>query len=318
MTTYIGVILIGFLQAFAVLALAPLFSGFSRVLRAKMHNRRGPSIFQNYHDLVKLMKRQEVVSSQAGWVFLITPFVSVSTMLLVAAIIPIFTTQSLFGWIGDLILVVYLFALSRFFFALSGLETGNTFGGLGAKRELVISVLVEPVILLVLFVMALLADSTNLGVISTKIADGQILYYTSVWLGMLAFAFAIFVEMGKLPFDMAEAEQELQEGPLAEFSGPALALMKWGIYLKQLILVSLFLAVFLPFGSATMTSTELPSLLRILLGAVVYVLKVGLFYFVVAVLENAMARVRYLKAAVATWTALGAAILSFVFYLANV
>ncbi len=211
-----------------------------------------------------------------------------------------------------------MFALSRFFFALSGLETGNTFGGLGAKRELVISVLVEPVILLVLFVMALLADSTNLGVISTKIADGQILYYTSVWLGMLAFAFAIFVEMGKLPFDMAEAEQELQEGPLAEFSGPALALMKWGIYLKQLILVSLFLAVFLPFGSATMTSTELPSLLRILLGAVVYVLKVGLFYFVVAVLENAMARVRYLKAAVATWTALGAAILSFVFYLANV
>ncbi len=312
------VMLIGFLQALVILAFAPLFSGFSRVLRAKMQNRRGPSIFQNYRDLAKLMKRQEVVSKQAGWIFRMTPFLSMATMLLVAAMIPIFTTQSLYGWVGDLILVIYLFALSRFLFALSGFETGNPFGGLGAKRELVISVLVEPVMLLVLFVMALLAGSTNLGIISTKVANGQILYYTSVWLGMLAFAFATFVEMGKLPFDVAEAEQELQEGPLAEFSGPSLALMKWGIYLKQLVLVSLFLAVFLPFGSATMTSTELPSLLLILLGGVVFLLKAGLFYFIVAVLENAMARVRFLRAAVATWTALGAAILSFVFYLANV
>lgn len=312
------VMLIGFLQALVILAFAPLFSGFSRVLRAKMQNRRGPSIFQNYRDLAKLMKRQEVVSKQAGWIFRMTPFLSMATMLLVAAMIPIFTTQSLYGWVGDLILVIYLFALSRFLFALSGFETGNPFGGLGAKRELVISVLVEPVMLLVLFVMALLAGSTNLGIISTKVANGQILYYTSVWLGMLAFAFATFVEMGKLPFDGAEAEQELQEGPLAEFSGPSLALMKWGIYLKQLVLVSLFLAVFLPFGSATMTSTELPSLLLILLGGVVFLLKAGLFYLIVAVLENAMARVRFLRAAVATWTALGAAILSFVFYLANV
>jgi hydrogenase-4 component C len=314
----VGMILIGLLQAFAILAIAPLFSGFSRVLRAKMHNRRGPSIFQNYRDLAKLMKRQEVVSRQAGWVFRITPFVTMAAMLLVATIIPIFTIQSPFGWVGDLILVVYLYALSRFFFSLSGLDTGNTFGGIGAKRELLISVLIEPVILLVLFVMALLAGSTNLGTISTKIASGQIPYYTSVWLGMLAFAFATFVEMGKLPFDLAEAEQELQEGPLAEFSGQSLALMKWGIYLKQIVLVSLFLAVFLPFGSAAMTSSGVPTLLAILLGALIFFLKVGIFYFVIAVLENAMARVRFLKASAATWAAMGAAILSFVFYLANV
>jgi hydrogenase-4 component C len=314
----VGVILIGLLQALAILALAPLFSGFSRVLRAKMHNRRGPSILQNYRDLAKLMKRQEVVSRQAGWVFRMTPFVTMAAMLLVAAIVPIFTVQSLFGWAGDLILVVYLFALSRFLFAVSGLDTGSPFGGLGAKRELVMSVLIEPVLLLVLFVMALLAGSTNLGVISTKVASGQIPYYTSVWLGMLAFAFATFVEMGKLPFDMAEAEQELQEGPLAEFSGPGLALMKWGIYSKQLVLVALFLAVFLPFGNVAVSASELPSLLIILQGVVSFLLKVIFLYFVVAVLENAMARVRFLKASVATWAALGAAILSFVFYLAGV
>jgi hydrogenase-4 component C len=172
--------------------------------------------------------------------------------------------------------------------------------------------------LLVLFVVALLAGSTNLGVISARIASGEIPYYTSVWLGMLAFAFASFVEMGKLPFDLAEAEQELQEGPLTEFSGRSLALMKWGIYLKQLVIVSLFLAVFLPFGSVTETTIGLPWLLSALPALAIFILKVLLFYFIAAILENAMARVRFLKASAVTWTALGAAILSFVFYLANV
>jgi hydrogenase-4 component C len=172
--------------------------------------------------------------------------------------------------------------------------------------------------LLVLFVMALLAGSTNLSVISTKVATGEIPLYTSVWLGMLAFAFASFVEMGKLPFDLAEAEQELQEGPLTEYSGKLLALMKWGIYMKQVVLVALFLAVFLPFGSVTTFQAGLPLLLSALVAIVVFFLKVIVFYFIAAVLENAMARVRFLKASAVTWTALGAAILSFVFYLANV
>jgi len=309
---------IGLLQALVVLAVAPLFSGFSRVMRAKMHNRRGPSIFQNYRDIRKLMKRQEVISEQAGWVFRATPYVTMASMLLVAAILPIFTVRSPFEWTGDLILVVYLYALSRFFFSVSGLDTGSTFGGMGGRRELLISVLIEPVMLLVLFVMALLAGSTNMGEISTKVATGQIPLYTSVWLGMLAFAFASFVEMGKLPFDLAEAEQELQEGPLTEFSGRSLALMKWGLYLKQVVLVALFLAVFLPFGSLTTISSGWPFLLTVLLAIVAFFLKATVFYFILAVLENAMARVRFLKASAVTWTALGAAILSFVFYLANV
>lgn len=309
---------IGLFQALLILAVAPLFSGFSRVMRAKMHNRRGPSIFQNYRDLLKLMKRQEVISEQTGWVFRATPYITLVSMLLIAAILPMFTTGSPFEWAGDLILVVYLYGLSRFFFSIAGLETGSTFGGMGGRRELLISVLIEPVMLLGLFVMALLAGSTNLGVISTKVATGQIPLYTSVWLGMLAFAFASFVEMGKLPFDLAEAEQELQEGPLTEFSGRSLALMKWGVYMKQVVIVALFVAVFLPFGSVTAFSSGTSLFLSFLLAVVVFFLKVFVFYFIVAVLENAMARVRFLKASAVTWTALGAAILSFVFYLANV
>ena len=79
---------IGVLQALLLLLLAPLYSGFARVIRAKMHSRTGPPLMQNYRDIAKLMTRQEVVSEQAGWIFRVTPYVSMGCMFLVAMIIP--------------------------------------------------------------------------------------------------------------------------------------------------------------------------------------------------------------------------------------
>jgi len=311
-------ILMGLLQAALLLFLAPLFSGFSRVIRAKVQSRQGPPLTQNYRDLVKLMKRQQVVSDQAGWIFRFTPYLSLASMLLATLLIPILITQSPLGAAGDLILVVYLFALPRFFFALAGLETGNTFGGIGARRELFMGVLVEPVLLLVVFVMALLVGSTNLGTISQSVAAGVLPLTMAFWLSLAAFAFATFIEMGKLPFDMGEAEQELQEGPLAEYSGRALAMMKWGIYLKQLVLVALFIAIFLPFGSMVATGGSPITPIGFALALIAFLLKAILFYFIVGVLENIMARMRFMKVSAAAWLALGAAVLSFVFYLAKV
>jgi hydrogenase-4 component C len=308
-----GLLATGILQAVLLLLAAPLFSGFVRVMRAKMQSRKGPPLLQNYRDIVKLMKRQEVVSEQAGWLFHITPYLFVACMLLVALLVPVFAVQSPLGVAGDLILVVYLFALPRFFFALAGLETGSTFGGIGARRELLVSAMIEPALILVVFVIALLAGSTNLGTISTKVATGVMPYSMGFWLSLTAFAFATFIEMGKLPFDIGEAEQELQEGPLAEYSGHSLAIMKWGIYLKQLVLVALFVGLFLPFGSMVGLSPA-----GGLLAVVAFFLKAIVFYFIAAVLENAMARMRFIKAPAATWFALGAAVLSFVFYLAKV
>jgi len=132
---------------------------------------------------------------------------------------------------------------------------------------------------------------------------------------MAAFAFAVYIEMGKLPFDLGEAEQELQEGPLAEYSGRSLAILKWSIYLKQLVLVALFVALFIPFGAIATASL---SLVGFVLAIVIFPLKALLWYFIAAVLENAMARTRFMNAPAVVWAALGAAFLSFVFYLANV
>jgi hydrogenase-4 component C len=311
--TPLGLIAIGVLQVVLLLAVAPLYTGFVRVMRAKIQNRKGPPVLQNYRDIVKLMKRQEVVSRQASWVFRLAPYVTMASMALVTLLLPVLVSASPLGMVGDLILVIYLFTLPRIFFSLAGMDTGSTFGGIGARRELLVTALIEPVVFLVIFIMALMAGSTNLGTISTMVVRGEIRYSLAFWLGMVAFAFATFVEMGKLPFDLAEAEQEVQEGPLAEYSGRSLAIYKWGIYLKQLVLVALFLALFLPFGS--MTTFSLPGAL-VALGA--FLIKALLFFLVVAVLENVMARMRFMKTPATTWLALGAAVISFVFYLANI
>ena len=85
---------IGLLQGILLLVLAPLYSGFARVMRAKMHSRHGPPLMQNYRDIAKLMTRQEVVSEQAGWIFRFTPYVSMACMFLVALVVPILITDA--------------------------------------------------------------------------------------------------------------------------------------------------------------------------------------------------------------------------------
>lgn len=304
---------IGIFQTVLLLLLAPLFSGFSRVMRAKMHSRKGPPLLQNYLDIVKLMKRQEVVSQQAGWIFRYAPAVSMASMLLVAMIIPFLTIHAPLQMAGDLILIIYLFAWPRIMFSLAGIESGSPFGGIGARRELLVASLIEPILLLVVFVMALLAGSLNLGLITSLVATGTFPLSMAFWLGLISFAFATFVEMGKLPFDVGEAEQEIQEGPLAEYSGRSLAILKWSIYLKQLVLVALFIALFIPHGSAIQLSVA-----SLVIALILFILKAFLFYFISSIIENAMARTRFIKAPAATLLALAAAVLSFVFFLANV
>jgi hydrogenase-4 component C len=305
---------IGLLQGLLIFALAPFFAGLARVLRAKMHSRTGPPIWQYYFDLWKLLKRQDVVPATASWIYKYTPYFVIACSFLLAMIIPMWTQYSPLGYAGDLLVVIYLLAVIRFLTSTAGIDSGSSYSGLGSIRELAISVLVEPSIILVLFIMALFAGSTNLSTISQLVASGEISYASpAIWLGMAAFAVAAFMEMGKLPFDLAEAEQELQEGPLTEYSGHRLSLQKWGIFMKQTVVASLFLAVFFPFGSASVLTLH-----GVLLGVIIFMLKLTFCYFIAAVIENSMARLTIYQAPQITWVALGIAVLSFVFFLVEI
>lgn len=221
-------LLLAILQALVLFAVAPLLSGITRVVRARMHNRRGPGVLQEYRDLFKLLSRQSVAPDAAGWVFRLTPFVMVGVMLTIATALPVVTVGSLLPALGDLITLIYLFAIARFFFAIAGLDTGSPFTGLGASREAMLGVLVEPILLLGLWVAAQVAGSTHISFITHSVYHWPVSRSIPLVLALCACAFATFIEMGKLPFDLAEAEQELQEGPLTEYSGYGFAVLKWG------------------------------------------------------------------------------------------
>ncbi|HAW2456704.1 TPA: hypothetical protein JLP61_000100 [Escherichia coli] len=167
----------GYLVIFAlaqavILLLTPLFTGISRQIRARMHSRRGPGIWQDYRDIHKLFKRQEVAPISSGLMFRLMPWVLISSMLVLAMALPLFITVSPFAGGGDLITLIYLLALFRFFFALSGLDTGSPFAGVGASRELTLGILVEPMLILSLLVLALIAGSTHIEMISNTLATG--------------------------------------------------------------------------------------------------------------------------------------------------
>ncbi|EOW5464118.1 hydrogenase 4 subunit HyfC [Escherichia coli O141,141ab,141ac:H43] len=300
-------------QAVILLLLTPLFTGISRQIRARMHSRRGPGIWQDYREIHKLFKRQEVAPISSGLMFRLMPWVLISSMLVLVLVLamalPLFITVSPFAGGGDLITLIYLLALFRFFFALSGLDTGSPFAGVGASRELTLGILVEPMLILSLLVLALIAGSTHIEMISNTLATGWNSPLTTV-LALLACGFACFIEMGKIPFDVAEAEQELQEGPLTEYSGAGLALAKWGLGLKQVVMTALFVALFLPFGRAQ----EL-SLACLLASLVVTLLKVLLIFVLASIAENTLARGRFLLIHHVTWLGFSLAALAWVFWL---
>lgn len=299
------------IQALALFALAPLLSGVTRVLRARLHNRRGPGMLQEYRDLFKLLGRQSVAPAASGWVFRLTPFVMTGIMLTIAAALPVVTVDSPLPPLADLITLIYLFAVARFFFAIAGLDTGSPFTAIGASREAVLGVLVEPVLLLGLWVAALVANSTYVGNIAATVQHWPAAQSLPLLLALCACAFATFIEMGKLPFDLAEAEQELQEGPLTEYSGSGFAVLKWGISLKQLVVLQMFLGVFVPWGQMQTFSVG-GLLLAVLIAAIKLLLGVG----IIALFENSMARLRFNATSRVVWAGFGFAFLAFVSLLA--
>lgn len=299
-------------QALVLFALAPLLSGISRVARARLHNRRGPGVLQEYRDLFKLLGRQSIAPAASGWVFRLTPLVMVGVMLTIATALPVVTVASPLPLLGDLITLIYLFAIARFFFAIAGLDTGSPFTGLGASREAMLGVLVEPILLLGLWVAALVAGSTHITHITDTVYHWPLHASLPLFLALCACALATFIEMGKLPFDLAEAEQELQEGPLSEYSGSGFAILKWGISLKQLVVLQLFVGIFFPWGQMTAFSVG-----GLLLALVVALLKLLLGVLVIALFENSMARLRFVAASRVTWAGFGVAFLAFVSLLAT-
>src|SRR6516225_10659546 len=150
------------LQTVLLLALAPLVSGCIKNWKAKLQNRRGPRIWQPYLDLAKFLRKDMVISEHASWIFRAMPYVLFISTLLAGLMMPLLSTTAPLSLFGGVLAFVGLLALGRFFLALGGLDPASAFGGMGSSREMAISAVAEPALMLAIFTVAITADrSTN-------------------------------------------------------------------------------------------------------------------------------------------------------------
>ena len=282
------------LQTLLLLALAPLIAGCIRNWKAKLQNRRGPRVWQPYFDLAKFLRKDMVISEHASWIFCAAPYVVLISSLLVGLMVPLVTTQAPLSLFGGALALVGLLALGRFFLALGGLDPGSAFGGMGSSREMTLSAIAEPALMLAIFTVAITAGSTDLSVIASVEQD-------SIWkllnpAHLMAFA-ALFIvllaETGRVPVDNPATHLELtmiHEAMLLEYSGRYLAFMEWGASIKQLVLMALLANLFLPSGLALECSA-----VALGLGLVVFLLKLLVLCAAVVVVETVNAKLRLFR-----------------------
>ena len=150
------------LQTVAVLAIPPMLLSIIAKTKAWFGGRVGPPWFQPYYDLHKLIRKGAVYSKTTTWVFRTGPVVNLAAILTAATLVPVFSQNSLFGFAGDVVLIAYLFALGRMFTVLAAMDTGSSFEGMGASREVTFGSMSEPAIFLSFIVLAIATKSLQL------------------------------------------------------------------------------------------------------------------------------------------------------------
>ncbi|MEL7654880.1 MAG: NADH-quinone oxidoreductase subunit H [Bacillota bacterium] len=244
------IIVYSVIQLIIIILLAPLVGGIIKKVKALSQKRKGAPVLQMYYDLLKLIEKESVVSETSSWIYKVTPYIVFSTAAAGALLVPVTTLLPAATFSGDIILLFYLLALGRFFMCLSALDTGSTFGGMGSSREAMISSLMEPSILVSVFTIGLIAGSTSVYnmMASMKLIENP-LFHPVFIMTFLAMFIIIIAETSRIPVDDPATHLELtmvHEAMLLEYSGRHLALMEYGAAIKQLILLTLLVNLFLP------------------------------------------------------------------------
>jgi len=223
---------------FAVI-FAPLLDGLERKIKAKLQTRQGPPILQTWFDLIKLFRRPSATPSESvRWLFRLGPPIALASILTAFFFVPAILPDSMKFW-GDIIAFIYLMTLSTVAVTLGGFSSGNPYAQIGSHREISLFMAEE---FSLAFVIAALAVSAKSFTLSNLF---PLPFKASALIGAMLFVVLTYVAGVRVPFDVAEAEPEIVEGPLIEYSGRQLAFLKLSIYTKRLLLFTVFLNFFL-------------------------------------------------------------------------
>lgn len=237
-------------EAALVLALPPLLLSVVVKTKAWFAGRVGPPWLQPYYDLYKLVNKGAVYSTSTTWVFRAGPIVNLAALLTAATLVPILSSSSVLGFAGDVILVAYLLALGRMFTVLAALDTGSSFEGMGASREVTFGTMSEPALFLSLIVLAIATGSLQLSqMIGPKLFAAWGAVGPAMLLVVGALLIVLLTETCRVPVDDPATHLELtmiHEVMVLDHGGPDFAYITYGAALKFLLLGSILVHAALP------------------------------------------------------------------------
>jgi formate hydrogenlyase subunit 4 len=288
--------LIQFIQVILTVALAPFLTGLVRLVKSRLNQRRGASVWQPYRDLWRLMRKDAVLAHNASWLFRVAPYLIFTAIWLAVSIIPTFSTGLLLAPMADLIALVALLGTARFMLALAGMDIGTSFGGLGSSREMMIAALAEPAMLMVTLTLALFVGSTSLTHIATFFLTHDHTISVSLVLGFVSLLMVAVAENARIPVDNPATHLELtmvHEAMVLEYSGRHLAMIEAASMLKLVLYISMIACLFMPWGIAT-DNNDLGALA---FGGGAYILKLMVGGIALAVFETSIAKMRVFRVA---------------------
>ncbi|KJU83552.1 respiratory-chain NADH dehydrogenase subunit 1 [Candidatus Magnetobacterium bavaricum] len=281
------------LQLVVLLAGAPIFVGWVRMLKCWSQGRSSAGLLQPYRDIRKLFSKDIVIAENASWIFRFTPYLVFGVAVLQGGIIPILSAERPLAATADVIVLVALFTIARFFTALAAMDIGTAFGGMGASREMTIASLSEPAMLMAIFTVSLATKSTSLAQMVQLVADTQFLLRPSIVFAFLAFVMVALAETGRIPVDNPSTHLELtmvHEAMTLEYSGRHLALIEWAKMMKLFLFVMLATSLFFPWGIANVTDFRVLVMTFVLMLIKLLVVGVGLI-----LIEVGLAKMRLFR-----------------------
>lgn len=275
---------------------APLVSGIITKAEARLQGRRGPRVLQVYFDIAKFFRKETLVTDESSWVFLAGPAIAFSCYLVVPMLIPVLTTFGLpLGYSGDILGGGFLLALAGFAIALAGTESGAPYAQLGGSRSMTFGALIEPTILFVIFAVALITHTDLPYALSATVrSSASQMVRPSHVLAAAAFFMVVLVDTGRIPVETHSGTLEfgmIDQARTLEHSGAPLALLTWGATMKQLILYTILLNVFVaPWGLASSNALG-----AVFVAVVVLMAKATALGLVFAVIDNLFSKLRLYK-----------------------
>jgi len=281
-------------QVAVLLVLAPVFTGWVKMVKCWFQGRTAPSLLQPYRDIRKLFAKDVTLAENASWIFRFTPYLVFGVSVMAGGIIPALSTDLPLSAMADVIVLVALFAIARFFTALAGMDIGTAFGGMGSSREMTISSLAEPAMLMAVFAVSLVGKSTSLSQMTAVIAQGgHAMLRPSLVFALLSFILIALAETGRVPVDNPATHLELtmiHEAMILEYSGRHLALIEWAGMMKLYLFVILGIAAFFPWGIALNDD-----LVPIFVALPVLAIKLGIVGVGLVLIETGLAKMRIFR-----------------------